>query len=156
MKILLLNNAWKLFEIWWNSMVNGQMLSNHNTAFYQSRTTTPNWNAVWYSAEVNAWATMIWSSAILMHKKFVSKKNSFVLHWRLWLIILKKKTGRSLVFSIRLSMKEVSAGWTKNFSGYIVSLLVIFYFQSIKQLPPAKDLGSIYSLHVEYVSVPSK
>lgn len=37
-------------------------------------------------------------------------------------------------------MENVAPSWTKKFNGYIISLLVIFYFQSIKQLPSVSSL----------------
>lgn len=46
-----------------------------------------------------------------------------------------------MVICVRLALQEGSKGrWTAHFSGYVISLLVIFYFQIEKKLPSVVSL----------------
>lgn len=58
--------------------------------------------------------------------------------------------GSQLVLCIRKSMKvyDKPTSWTKEFSGYLISLLVIFYFQVTKRLP------SVWSLQKDFPENP--
>lgn len=50
------------------------------------------------------------------------------------------RAGRQLVVCIRMSLHYIHSNWTTKFSGYILSLLAIFYFQTTKRLPSVLSL----------------
>lgn len=48
---------------------------------------------------------------------------------------------RQLVISVRLALQEGVIGeWAKHFTGYLVTLLVIFYMQIVNKLPSILSL----------------
>lgn len=56
-------------------------------------------------------------------------------------------SAQKVVICIRLALKEGSTGeWATLFSGYVVTLLVIFYLQIEKKLPAVSSLQSVSSL----------
>lgn len=80
------------------------------------------------------------STDCLVFRSFVSEiePNNWISEFQSFFI----QAGQPLVLLVRLSMQELNeASWTTKFSGYIVSLLVIFYLQVTKRLPPVKNLG---------------
>lgn len=58
---------------------------------------------------------------------------------------------QQLVICVRLALKEGANGaWSNNFSGYIITLLVIFYMQVTSRLPSVLDLQSEPNISAEY------
>lgn len=51
--------------------------------------------------------------------------------------------AQQLVICVRLALKEGATGaWINHFSGYLITLLVIFYMQVTNRLPPVVNLQS--------------
>lgn len=58
--------------------------------------------------------------------------------------------AQQLVICVRLALKEGATGaWLNHFSGYIITLLVIFYMQVTDRLPPVVNLQSEPGLSTE-------
>lgn len=83
----------------------------------------------------------------LMHNQFVSEETVsdlklilVVVFFSYLTIIIHFSLGRQLVLCIRASLVEMPSKQMEQFNGYIVSLLVIFYFQNRKLLPPVREL----------------
>lgn len=58
--------------------------------------------------------------------------------------------AKQLVICIRLALQDGAIGmWGKQFSGYVVTLLVIFYLQIVGHLPSVLSLQSEPGLQIE-------
>lgn len=128
--------------------------------FYRPFTYRLIWNAISHLALVSECETQILSKVYLLLSQLVCKLRTFIYYFLSIKLVFKNILilalnfiifiAKQLVICIRLALQDGANGmWGKQFSGYVVTLLVIFYLQIAGHLPSVLEMQSEPGLQIE-------